>query len=235
MAIEAITIEQSRDFNAWLFEHNLCKKSSRKRMRIYRRIPGMKRYASRDFVYVVSADEYRDNLENVHNKLIELSLKVMDESQVVKNREYIERMNQVEEDLLLNHDIVMNWTNGKSVSFKKIVHKITEPSVCEAYEEYVKSKDKYDQFNPYLENFRCSAQLEELGISMPCEWKYVNVIVKSGKVICVYCNQDSIKLEHKTFKTGFFDKFGYNLGICTDESLKSVIEKSKEIDKQIAI
>lgn len=234
MAIEAITVEQSNDFNAWLSEHNLCKKASKKRMRIYRKVANSRRIASRDFVYVVSADEYRADLDAVHNTLIEKSMKVMDDEERVKNKEYIDRMNQVEEDLLMNHGIEMNWTNAKSVSFKKIVHIIKEPEILRMLDEAAKEHKNYDVNNVYLERFRMGAIIEEFGIAPQYDWKYFNVIVKAGKVICAYSYKDLIKLDHKTFKTGIFDKFGYNLGICDDATIQDVIEKSHDLDEVIA-
>ena len=84
MAIEPITAEQADDFNAWLQAHGMMKAGARKRIRVYRKTfnSANKVRHSRDFVYVVSADDYRNDLDNVHAKLIELSQKVMDPEEV---------------------------------------------------------------------------------------------------------------------------------------------------------
>ena len=91
MAIEPITTEQADDFNAWLQAHGMMKAGARKRIRVYRKTfnSDKKVRHSRDFVYVVSADDYRNDLDNVHAKLIELSQKVMDPEEVVKSEEYL--------------------------------------------------------------------------------------------------------------------------------------------------
>lgn len=224
---------QAIEFSSWLSEHNLCKGAGNKNMRIYRKVNGLRRKRSRDFVYVINANEYRDNLENVHNKLIELSRQVMDEQLQVKNREYIEKMNAVEEDLLMNHGIEMNWTNGKSAKFSKIMHVIKDPEILNMLTEAAKNHKNYDVKNVYLERFRMAAIIEEFGIAPQYDWKHFNVIVKEGKVICAYSFKDLKPLKKETFKAGFFDKFDYNLNICSKENLADIIKRSNEIDQQI--
>lgn len=237
MAIEPITAEQGIDFNIWLAEHNLIKKKSMKRMRIYRKTDNQYRVASRDFVYVVSADDYRADLEGVHKILIEKSMKVMDPEERVKNEEYNRKMSEIEKRLLLEHHIEMNWFNAKSVSFNKIVHVITDPLVVSTYDNYLKeTRPTYKSMS--LERFRCGAKIESCGINFSFDWldkDYFNVETENGKILCVYSTSDAIPLESKSFAPGIFDKFGYNLGICDDETINSVIAKSKEWDERLSI
>ena len=239
MAIEPITLEQSQDFNAWLQAHGMMKAGARKRIRVYRRTfnSANKARHSRDFVYVVSADDYRNNLDGVHSKLIELSTKVMDPEQVIKSKEYLDKMYAVERDLLMNHQIQMNWYNGKSANFKFIRHVITDPEILEELNECIRHHKNFDENNPYLERFRCGALIAEFGVCPEYDWKEFNIIVEKGKVICAYSFKDLVPISKETFKTGFFDKFGYNMNICSDEAINSVIEKvaeQKEIDIQLA-
>ena len=46
--------------------------------------------------------------------------------------------------------------------------------------------------------------------------------MKGGKVVCAYSYRDLIPLYSETFKTGFFDKFGYNTGIVNSETVEKV-------------
>lgn len=227
--VEPITLEQSQEFNEWLSAHNLCKKTSRKRMRIYRKIGGQSKVASKDFIYVVSADDYRENLEKIHNELIEKSMKVMDETEKVKNLEYIQKMTQVEEDLMMHHNIEMNWTNAKSVNFKKIEHVIKNPVILKELEEAIKNHKNYDVHNIYVERFRAGALIEEFGVAPEYDWKQFNIIVKNGHVICAYSHKDLKKISEKKFKIGIFDKFGYNLDICKKENISEIIKMSESV------
>lgn len=224
-----LTTAESNEFNTWLAAHGLCKTigafASTKRMRIYRNI-GMrkgKQIHSRDCIYVVSADQWRKHKEGVYKVILKLSKKQMDEQNIVKVKEYREKMNQIEEDLLLQHHIVMNWYNGKSATFKKIQHVITAPDVLAMLDEAVKHNDKYDIKNAYLTRFRMGAQIEELGIAPQYDWRSFDVIVKNGKVVCAYCYRDLIPLRSETFKTGFFDKFNYNTEIVDSKTIADVI------------
>jgi hypothetical protein len=146
----------------------------------------------------------------------------MDAEMVVKVAEYRQKMNQIEEDLLLQHDIVMNWYNGKSATFKKIQHKIMAPDVLAMLDEAVKHNDKYNVQDMYLQRFRMGAQIEELGIAPEYDWRNFDVIVKGGKVVCAYSFRDMIPLYSETFKTGFFNKFGYNTEIVDSETIEKV-------------
>lgn len=234
MAIEPITQEQSDAFKLWLNEHGLTKAAACKRIRIYRNVlsrPDHKinRLHSRDFVYVVSADDFRADLNAVKAKMIELSQQVMDPELIVKSKEYLDTMNAVEEDLLLNHGIEMNWTNGKSATFNLIRHRIFDPDTLSNLEEAIKNHKNYDIENMYLERFRCGALIEEFGIAPEYDWHKYNIIVKGGKVICAYSFEDMVRLKTARFKTGFFDKFGYNLNICSNEQINEVIRLAEEV------
>lgn len=223
-----LTAQESDEFNSWLSAHGLCKTiggyASTKRMRVYRNLgtKKSKQIHSRDCIYVVSADAWRKNKEGVKKIILNLSKKQMDAENVVKVAEYRQKMNEIEEDLLMKHDIVMNWYNGKSATFKKIQHKIVAQDVLEALNKAVKCHDNYDERNMHLSRFRMGAQIEELGIAPQYDWRNFDVIVKGGKVVCAYSYRDLIPLYSETFKTGFFDKFGYNTGIVNSETVEKV-------------
>ena len=193
-------------------------------MRIYRNLgtKNGKQLHSRDCIYVVSSDDWRKNKEAVYRTILRLSKKQMDAEMVVKVAEYRQKMNKIEEDLLLQHDIVMNWYNGKSATFKKIQHKIMAPDVLAMLDEAVKHNDKYNVQDMYLQRFRMGAQIEELGIAPEYDWRNFDVIVKGGKVVCAYSYRDMVPLYSETFKTGFFNKFGYNTEIVDSETIEKV-------------
>ena len=226
--MEPLSMAEANEFNSWLAAHGLCKTvgsyASTKRMRIYRNLgtKNGKQIHSRDCIYVVSADLWRKHKEGVKQIILKLSKKQMDEENVVKVKEYREKMSQIEEDLLLKHDIVMNWYNGKSATFKKIQHKITSPDVLDMLNEAVKHDRNYDQRKIYLQRFRIGAQIEELGIAPQYDWRNFDIITKDGKVVCAYSFRDMIPLHSETFKTGFFDKFGYNTEIVDSETIERV-------------
>lgn len=226
--IDGLSAAESDEFNSWLAAHGLCKTigafASTKRMRIYRNLgtKNGKQLHSRDCIYVVSSDDWRKNKEAVYRTILRLSKKQMDAEMVVKVAEYRQKMNQIEEDLLLQHDIVMNWYNGKSATFKKIQHKIMAPDVLAMLDEAVKHNDKYNVQDMYLQRFRMGAQIEELGIAPEYDWRNFDVIVKGGKVVCAYSFRDMIPLYSETFKTGFFNKFGYNTEIVDSETIEKV-------------
>lgn len=228
-----LSTAESDEFNSWLAAHGLCKTigsaASTKRMRIYRNLGQRngKQVHSRDCIYVVSADQWRKHKEGVYKVILKLSKKQMDEQNIVKVAEYREKMNQIEEDLLMQHHVVMNWYNGKSATFKKIQHVITAPDVLAMLDEAVKHNDKYDIKNAYLTRFRMGAQIEELGIAPQYNWRDFDVIVKSGKVVCAYSYRDLIPLHSETFKTGFFDKFGYNTEIVDSQTIADVVAKAQ--------
>lgn len=226
--IDGLSAAESNEFNSWLAAHGLCKTigafASTKRMRIYRNLgtKNGKQLHSRDCIYVVSSDDWRKNKEAVYRTILRLSKKQMDAEMVVKVAEYRQKMNQIEEDLLLQHDIVMNWYNGKSATFKKIQHKIMAPDVLAMLDEAVKHNDKYNVQDMYLQRFRMGAQIEELGIAPEYDWRNFDVIVKGGKVVCAYSYRDMVPLYSETFKTGFFNKFGYNTEIVDSETIEKV-------------
>lgn len=226
--IDGLSAAESDEFNSWLAAHGLCKTigafASTKRMRIYRNLgtKNGKQLHSRDCIYVVSSDDWRNNKEAVYRTILRLSKKQMDAEMVVKVAEYRQKMNQIEEDLLLQHDIVMNWYNGKSATFKKIQHKIMAPDVLAMLDEAVKHNDKYNVQDMYLQRFRMGAQIEELGIAPEYDWRNFDVIVKGGKVVCAYSFRDMVPLYSETFKTGFFNKFGYNTEIVDSETIEKV-------------
>ena len=226
--MEPLSMAEANEFNTWLAEHGLCKTvgtyASAKRMRVYRKLGERngRPIHSRDCVYVVSADLWRNHKDGVKKIILKLSKKQMDDENVVKVKEYREKMSQIEEELLLQHDIVMNWYNGKSATFKKIQHKIMSPDVLEMLNEAVKHDRNYDQRKIYLQRFRIGAQIEEMGIAPQYDWRNFDVITKDGKVVCAYSFRDMIPLHSETFKTGFFDKFGYNTEIVDSETIEKV-------------
>ena len=226
--MEPLSMAEANEFNTWLAEHGLCKTvgtyASTKRMRVYRKLGERngRPIHSRDCVYVVSADLWRNHKDGVKKIILKLSKKQMDDENVVKVKEYREKMSQIEEELLLQHDIVMNWYNGKSATFKKIQHKIMSPDVLEMLNEAVKHDRNYDQRKIYLQRFRIGAQIEEMGIAPQYDWRNFDVITKDGKVVCAYSFRDMIPLHSETFKTGFFDKFGYNTEIVDSETIEKV-------------
>lgn len=226
--MEPLSMADANEFNEWLSEHGLCKTvgtyASTKRMRVYRKLGerGGRPIHSRDCIYVVSADLWRNHKEGVKKIILQLSKKQMNEENVVKVKEYREKMSQIEEELLLKHDIVMNWYNGKSATFKKIQHKIMSADVLEMLNEAVKHDRNYDQRKIYLQRFRIGAQIEELGIAPQYDWRSFDIITKDGKVVCAYSYRDMIPLHSETFKTGFFDKFGYNTEIVDSETIEKV-------------
>ena len=234
--MEPLSAADSNEFNSWLAAHGLCKTvgafASTKRMRVYRNLGTRKgrQLHSRDCIYVVSADDWRKNKDAVKRTILRLSKKQMDSEMVVKVAEYRQKMNQIEEELLLQHDIVMNWYNGKSATFKKIQHKIVSPDVLAMLDEAVKHNDNYNVQDMYLQRFRMGAQIEELGIAPEYDWRNFDVIVKGGKVVCAYSFRDLVPLYSETFKTGFFNKFGYNTEIVDSET----VEKVKAMGAQIA-
>ena len=238
--IEGLTAAESDEFNAWLAAHGLCKTigsaASTKRMRIYRNLGTRKgkQIHSRDCIYVVSSDDWRNHKEGVYRTILRLSKKQMDAEMIVKVAEYREKMNQIEEDLLLKHDIVMNWYNGKSATFKKIQHKIMAPDVLAMLDEAVKHNDNYNVQNMYLQRFRMGAQIEELGIAPEYDWRNFDIIVKGGKVVCAYSFRDMVPLYSETFKTGFFNKFGYNTEIVDSETIEKVKAMGAKITCQAA-
>lgn len=226
--MEPLSAADSDEFNGWLAAHGLCKTigafASTKRMRVYRNLgtKNGRQLHSRDCIYVVSADDWRKNKDAVKRTILRLSKKQMDSEMVVKVAEYRQKMNQIEEELLLQHDIVMNWYNGKSATFKKIQHKIVSPDVLAMLDEAVKHNDNYNVQDMYLQRFRMGAQIEELGIAPEYDWRNFDVIVKGGKVVCAYSFRDLVPLYSETFKTGFFNKFGYNTGIVDSETVEKV-------------
>ena len=78
-----------------------------KNIRVYRYLghKNNKILTSQDFVYVVGADAYRENPEQVHMDILKLSKQVMNSHREVKNGDYVAKMAKVEEDLLMNHKI----------------------------------------------------------------------------------------------------------------------------------
>ena len=162
--VEPLSLDEQIEFNAFLKSHNLVKGPSAKRMRIYRKIAESKRgkiTRSRDFIYVVSADRFRNEKEQVYKDLIALSEKVMDKEFQVKNAEYITKMSKVEEKLLMN-GIEMNWYNGKSVTFNKIPHVITDRNILKHLDAYfaAKAAEECDEVaNVSLKKFKIGAKI----------------------------------------------------------------------------
>ena len=236
--VEPLTVDEQIEFNAFLKSHNLVKGPSAKRMRIYRKIAESKRgkiTRSRDFIYVVSADRFRNEKEQVYKDLIALSEKVMDKEFQVKNAEYITKMSKVEEKLLMN-GIEMNWYNGKSVTFNKIPHVITDRNILKHLDAYfaAKAAEECDEVaNVSLKKFKIGAKISEIAKKYKLDWnKWCehNVIMKNGEVIAAYSYKDLQPLYELHFDEGIKDKFGYNLNIIKPANLKELLKLSDDMD-----
>lgn len=235
--VEPLTTEEAIEFNSFLKSHNLVKGPSLKRMRIYRKIAESKRKVirSRDFIYVVSADRYREEKEKVFADLIALSEKVMDKEYQVKNVEYITKMSKVEEKLLMN-GIEMNWYNGKSVTFNKIPHVITDRNLLKHLDAYFAAKAAEEPetvANVSLKKFKIGAKISEIAKKYKLDWnKWCehNVIMKNGEVIAAYSYKDLQPLYELHFDEGIKDKFGYNLNIIKPANLKELLKLSDDMD-----
>ena len=220
-----LTNDEHQDIQNRLMRHGLCIKSGKKHARVYR-FKGWKnhkRLTSSDFVYVIQADDYRADPDGLINKVVECSKKVFNNSNFVNNTEYENNMVKVEEDLLINHGIVMKWRVSKHAIFKKVVHVCTDRKVLDVLDEYAKNNGNFvtnhirkTKDGKHLAIFRKLVKIfEEFeGITF-YDWKTFRYITKNGKVVCAYAQQDEELLKILAFKRGINDKFDFNLNINT--------------------
>ena len=232
--VEPLSAEEAFEFQRFLTAHNLIKGPSLKRMRIYRKVAETKtkKYRSKDFIYVVSADRYRKETDQVKNDLIALSKQVMDSKLVVENAKYVAKMSDVQEKLLMQ-GIQMNWQNGKSVTFNKIPHVITDRNLLKNLDDYFQARDSYDPKAIGLQKFKIGAKISELAKRYKLDWtKWCehDVIMKGDKVIAAYSYKDLQPIYELHFDEGIKDKFGYNLNIIKKANLKEILAKSAELD-----
>lgn len=235
--VEPISVDEAKELQSWLLKHNLCIKGAKKNIRVYRFLghKNGKILTSQDFIYVVGADAYRENPEQVRADILKLSKQVMNSHRMVRNQDYVEKMAKVEEDLLVNHGIHMVWTKSKTVRFLKFNHIITDATVLAPLNAYVKNNVTQLTTNriyqtkdgKHLEIFKKMAQVfEEFDPSIPYyDWKSFRYITKNGQVVAAYSTADMKALLIKHFKKGILDKFDYNLNIMNDKYIGEIVEK----------
>lgn len=235
--VEPLTADEAAELQTWLLKHKMCIKDAKKNIRVYRYLghKNNKILTSQDFVYVVGADAYRENPEQVHMDILKLSKQVMNSHREVKNGDYVAKMAKVEEDLLMNHKIHMIWTKSKTVKFMKFNHVITDASVLAPLNTYVKNNTAalttnriYEtKDNKHLEIFQKMAQIfEEFDPSIPFyDWKSFRYITKNGQVVAAYSRADMSDKIVEHFEKGIQDKFGYNLNIMKDNFIDDVVAK----------
>lgn len=235
--VEPLSEKESVELQTWLLKHNLCIKDAKKNIRVYRYLghKNNKILTSQDFVYVVGADAYRENPEQVHLDILKNSKQVMNSHRMVRNQDYVAKMAKVEEDLLMNHKIHMIWTKSKTVKFMKFNHVITDASVLAPLNTYVKNNTAnlytnriYEtKDNKHLEIFKKMAQIfEEFDPSIPFyDWKSFRYITKNGQVVAAYSRADMSDKIVEHFEKGIQDKFGYNLNIMKDNFIDDVVAK----------
>lgn len=239
--VEPLTTDEAATLQTWLVKHNFCIKNAKKNIRVYRYLGHKdgKIITSPDFMYVVGADAYRENPEQVHMDILALSKKVMNSHRMVKNKEYTEKMSRVEEDLLMNHKIHMIWTKSKTVVFKKFNHVITDKKVLSPLNVYVKNNTDNLVTNriyqtkdgKHLEVFRKMAQIfEEFDPSIPFyDWKSFRYITRNGEVVAAYSRADMSQEIVTHFAKGIQDKFDYNLNIMDDKYINDVVAKLENV------
>lgn len=235
--VEPLSFEAQAEFNSFLMAHNLIKGRSAKRMRIYRKIGEYKVERrlprSRDFVYVVSADDWRADKEAVKAEILEKSKQVMDPELIVKNAKYASDMSKIEK-VLLYKGIEMNWYNGKSVTFNRINHVITDRNILSYLDKYFEEKAAELPSEINLKKFRVGARLKELKSKYKLDWDRWaehNIITDSeGKVLAAYSYKDMTKIGTVKFKVGLQDKFGYNLNIVKKENLAEFVKNTDDLN-----
>lgn len=220
-----LTNEEHADIQARLMKHRLCIKSGKKHARVYR-FKGYKDHkmiTSPDFVYVIQADDYRANPDQVIADVVKKSEQVMTKrDKKIKNDEYERNMVRVEEELLMNKSIVMQWKVSKHVYFRKINHICTDRNILAELDEYAKNNGPFvtnrlraTKDGKHLEIFRKLVRIfEETEKDVPdYDWKSFRYITKNGKVVCAYSYKDYEKLKTVSFARGINDKFDVNLNV----------------------
>ena len=220
-----LTNEEHADIQARLMKHRLCIKSGKKHARVYR-FKGYKDHkmiTSPDFVYVIQADDYRANPDQVIADVVKKSEQVMTKrDKKIKNDEYERNMVRAEEELLMNKSIVMQWKVSKHVYFRKINHICTDRNILAELDEYAKNNGPFvtnrlraTKDGKHLEIFRKLVRIfEETEKDVPdYDWKSFRYITKNGQVVCAYSYKDYEKLKTVSFARGINDKFDVNLNV----------------------
>ena len=220
-----LTEAEHADIQARLMKHRLCIKSGKKHARVYR-FKGYKDHkliTSPDFVYVIQADDYRANPDQVIADVVKKSEQVMTKrDKKIKNDEYERNMVRVEEELLMNKSIVMQWKVSKHVYFRKINHICTDRNILAELDEYAKNNGPFvtnrlraTKDGKHLEIFRKLVRIfEETEKDVPAyDWKSFRYITKNGQVVCAYSYKDYEKLKTVSFARGINDKFDINLNV----------------------
>lgn len=230
-----LTDAEHADIQERLMKHRLCIKSGKKHARVYR-FKGYKNHkmiTSPDFVYVIQADDYRANPDATIAEVVKKSAQVMTKrDKKIKNDEYERNMVRVEEDLLMNKGIVMQWKVAKHVIFRKINHICTDRSILAELDEYAKDNGPFvtnrlraTKDGKHLEIFRKLVRIfEETEKNVPdYDWKSFRYITKNGQVVCAYSRVDEVKMKKISFERGVTDKFGYNLNI--NDNIDEILAK----------
>lgn len=239
--VNPITKDEARELQEFLVKHNFCIKDAKKNIRVYRYLghKNGKAIASRDFMYVVGADAYRTNKEKVFQDILDLSKKVFSTNNQVKNKEYARKMMLVEEKLLIKHNIAMIWDKSKTVRFKKFNHVITDASILEPLNEFVKNNSSNDNFvthriyktkdNKHLQIFKRMAKMfEDFNSDIPCSnWNSFRYITKGGKVVAAYTMEDMVNTKSIYFPKGIQDKFDYNLNVVNKNYIQEIVDSLK--------
>jgi hypothetical protein len=220
-----LTDAEHADIQERLMKHRLCIKSGKKHARVYR-FKGYKDHkmiTSPDFVYVIQADDYRANPDQVIADVVKKSEQVMTKrDKKIKNDEYERNMVRVEEELLMNKSIVMQWKVSKHVYFRKINHICTDRNILAELDEYAKNNGPFvtnrlraTKDGKHLEIFRKLVRIfEETEKDVPdYDWKSFRYITKNGQVVCAYSYKDYEKLKTVAFARGINDKFDVNLNV----------------------
>ena len=220
-----LTEAEHADIQERLMKHRLCIKSGKKHARVYR-FKGYKDHkliTSPDFVYVIQADDYRANPDQVIADVVKKSEQVMTKrDKKIKNDEYERNMVRVEEELLMNKSIVMQWKVSKHVYFRKINHICTDRNILAGLDEYSKNNGPFvtnrlraTKDGKHLEIFRKLVRIfEETEKDVPAyDWKSFRYITKNGQVVCAYSYKDYEKLKTVSFARGINDKFDINLNV----------------------
>jgi len=220
-----LTDAEHADIQERLMKHRLCIKSGKKHARVYR-FKGYKDHkmiTSPDFVYVIQADDYRANPDQVIADVVKKSEQVMTKrDKKIKNDEYERNMVRVEEELLMNKSIVMQWKVSKHVYFRKINHICTDRNILAELDEYAKNNGPFvtnrlraTKDGKHLEIFRKLVRIfEETEKNVPdYDWKSFRYITKNGQVVCAYSYKDYEKLKTVAFARGINDKFDVNLNV----------------------
>lgn len=222
-----LTHYEHADIQERLMKHRLCIKSGKKHARVYR-FKGYKDHkmiTSPDFVYVIQADDYRANPDQVIADVVKKSEQVMTKrDKKIKNDEYERNMVRVEEELLMNKSIVMQWKVSKHIYFRKINHICTDRNILAELDEYSKNNGPFvtnrlraTKNGKHLEIFRKLVRIfEETEKDVPdYDWKSFRYITKNGQVVCAYSYKDYEKLKTVSFARGINDKFDVNLNVET--------------------